>query len=159
MKNIPSGKNLDLPLELHAGTVIFSQGESCKYLYLVKSGEVNLLKDNGEKLSLVNLCKQKEILNEVSVLTNKPVEFSAIAKTDVELVLVDQKDILSVFKNGPSWIPEMFETLCERLKSTEEIIIEHNLTAHDQHPELVLSKEDEQKYLRLLSVYTQENSQ
>lgn len=153
MINLPLGKSTDSPIQFKAGTVIFAEGEASKYLFIVKKGEMRLLKTDGKHLSVVKVCKEKEILNEVSVLTDKPTEFAAIAKTDVELVLVEQKDILSVIKNGPTWIPEIFETLCERLISTLEIIDEHNLMGGEKNPEMVLNKDEETKCLNTLSEY------
>lgn len=144
------GKNTDAPILFKAGSVIFEQGQASKYLYIIKRGQVRLIKVNGQKLSVLKLCKEKEILNEVSVITSKPTEFAAIAKSDVELVLVEQKDIESVINSGPSWIPEIFETLCERLKSTQDIIDEHQLTSGEKNPEVILSKEEEKKYLQVL---------
>lgn len=140
----------DTPILFKAGTVIFAQGKSSKYLYLVKRGEVRLVKFKGQNLSAIQLCTERDILNEVAILTNKPNELTAIAKTDVELVLVDQKDIQSVIKKSPSWIPEIFETLCERLKHTQEMIEEHNL-ATEKDPRLVISKDDEKKYIQALA--------
>jgi CRP/FNR family cyclic AMP-dependent transcriptional regulator len=151
MINLPLGKSTDLPIAFKAGTVIFEQGEPSKYLFLVKKGEVRLLKAIGGHITIIQLCKEKDILNEISVLTNKPSEFAAIAKTDVELVLIEQKDILSVIKKSPSWVPEMFETLCERLKSTQEIIEEHHLNLGEKDPAFVISKEEEKKYIEALS--------
>ncbi len=153
MKNLPLGKSTDTPVAFKAGTVIFHEGEDPKFLFLVKKGQLHLLKHNGAHLHVTKLCKEKDILNEVSVLTNKPNECSAIAKTDVELVLVEQKDILSVIKASDSWVPEMFETLCERLKSTQDIIDEHNLMAGEKSADTVLSKDDEKKYLNALAEY------
>lgn len=150
MNNISANKGVDAPIHYKAGTVIFSQGTKSKYLYLVKKGEVRLIKAKGQNLNAIELCGEKQILNEVAILTNQPNEFAAIAKTDVELVLVEQKDILSVIKNSPKWIPEIFETLCERLKHTQEMIEEHNLTI-DKDPRLVISKDDEKKYLQALA--------
>jgi CRP-like cAMP-binding protein len=151
MVNLPLGKTTEAPITFKAGTVIFARGEAAKYLYILKKGEIHLLKVNGPHLSVIKLCREKEILNEVSVLTNKPSEFSAIAKTDVELVLVEQKDILSVIKDGPSWIPQIFETLCERLKSTHEIIEEHNLSAGEKNSDMVLTKDEEKGYFNALA--------
>jgi len=153
MVNIPLGKSAESPIAFKAGAVIFAQGESSRYLYIVKKGEIRLLKVNGKQLSVLGLCREKEILNEVSVLTSKPVEFSAIAKTDVELVFIEQKDILSIIKSGPSWIPEILETLCDRLKSTMDIIEEHKLLAGENNPDIFISKEDEQKCLTILTEY------
>lgn len=143
-------KSTDAPVLYKAGTVIFAQGKPSKYLYLVKRGEVRLVKFKGNSLTGIQLCGEREILNEVAILTNKPNELTAIAKTDVELVLVDQKDVLSVIKNSPSWIPEIFETLCERLKHTQDMIEEHNLAA-DKDPRLLINKDEEKKYIQALA--------
>ena len=86
----------------------------------------------------------------MSIITGKPTEYAAIAKTDIELVLVDQKDIHSVMHSGPAWIPEIFETLCERLKSTQDIIDEHQLMSGEKNPEFILSKDDEKKCFQAL---------
>ncbi|AUN96721.1 hypothetical protein DOM21_18205 [Bacteriovorax stolpii] len=150
MSNLSAGKGTDAPILFKAGTVIFAQGKPSKYLYLVKRGEVRLIKFKGQNLSAIQLCGERDILNEVAILTNKPNELTAIAKTDVELVLVDQKDVLSVINSSPSWIPEIFETLCERLKHTQDMIEEHNL-ATEKDPRLVMSKDEEKKYIQALA--------
>jgi CRP-like cAMP-binding protein len=101
----------------------------------------------------MSICKEKDVLNEVSVLSNKPTEFAAVAKTDVELVLVEQKDILAVVNSGPSWISNIFKTLCERLIATNEIIVEHNLKSGSQDPETILSNEEELFHSKALREY------
>ncbi|MDO9181467.1 MAG: cyclic nucleotide-binding domain-containing protein [Bacteriovorax sp.] len=153
MKNLPLDRATDSPILFKAGTVIFSEGEVSNYLFIVKKGQVNLLKKSGQHLHILEICKEKEMLNEVSLLTSKPAEFSAVAKTDIELVLVEQKDIFSILKSGPSWIPEIFQTLCERLSATREIIEEHNLVDGERSSDLILSKEEELKYVTALSEY------
>jgi CRP-like cAMP-binding protein len=153
MLNIPLGKNLDSPISFKAGTVLFAEGEIPKYLFIIKKGNVRLLKTSGQHLLVLKNCSEKEILNEVSVLTNKPLGFTAIAKSDVELILVEQKDILSVLKKGSSWIPEILQTLCSRLDSTLEIIEEHNLMVGEKNSDMFLNKEEETKLLNALSEY------
>jgi CRP/FNR family cyclic AMP-dependent transcriptional regulator len=152
MSNLNSNSGTDAPVRYKAGTIIFAQGKTSKYLYLVKKGEVNLIKIKGQSLNVIQLCTSKDILNEVAILTNKPNELTAIAKTDVELVLVEQKDVLSVIKNSPTWVSEIFETLCERLIHTQEMIEEHNL-ATEKDPRLIISKADEAKYINALAEY------
>ena len=155
MSNI-SGNKVDAPIFFKAGSVIFAQGKISKYLYLVKKGEVRLVKFKGQSLVGVQLCGPKELLNEVSILTNKANELTAIAKTDIELVLIEQKDVLTVIKNSPSWIPEIFETLCKRLQQTHEMISEHNLGG-EKDPRLLINKEDEKKYLTALADYNSQD--
>ena len=152
MSNLSETKGTDTPVMFKSGTVIFAQGKLSKYLYLVKKGEVILLKANGQKLTGIQICTEKDILNEVAILTNKPNNLTAIAKTDVELMLIDQKDIMSVMQSSPKWVPEVFATLCERLQLTQEMIEEHNL-AGEKDSRLLVGKEDEKKYLQAITNY------
>lgn len=153
MINLPSGTNTNAPIAFKEGSVIFGEGENSKFLVIVKKGAIRLIKSKGQHLNILKVCKEKEILNEVSILTNKPTAFAAIAKTDVELVLIEKKDIEKVLKNGPGWINAIFETLCERLISTQEIIDEHNLQSGEKEVEMLLNKDDEAKCLNALLTY------
>ena len=149
VNNLSVNKNSDTPIVYRAGSVIFNAGQLTKFLYLVKKGEIRLVKSSGHHLNVLKICREKEILNEVSIITSKPTGYAAIAKSDVELILIDQKDILEVMTSGPEWIPDMFKTLCERLKATQEIIEEHQLLSGELNKDLILSKDEE---LALMSV-------
>ena len=151
MNDLSLGKEAKGTITFKAGAIIFAEGKPAKYLYLIKKGNVQLVKSQTQHLTVIGFCSDGDILNEIGVLTNTPQEYSAIAKTDTELVLIEQKDILSVINSGPSWIPDIFKTLCERLKATEEMIQEHSLGEKDKT--LVISKEDEKKYMEALMVY------
>lgn len=129
-----------------AGTVIFKQGKASKHLFLLKRGEVRLIKDNGQRLLVVRVCRGEEILNEVEVLNNKSAEYSAIALSEVELVKVDASDVRQVLKLGPSWIKDLLDTLCERLNHTEELIIEHGLQSAESDKDFIISKQEQDKY-------------
>lgn len=154
MTDLSSAINTEAPVLFPQGTVLFAQGDPSRFLYIVKKGKVVLLKHNSTHLNIVKICGEKDILNELSVLTKQPNEFAAIAKTEVELVLIDQRDILSIINNSPDWVPDIFETLCQRLKSTEAIIQEHNLLAgSEKSADLILTKSDEKIYLDSLAAY------
>ncbi len=156
MSNTSTGSGTDKPLRFKAGSVIFGQGKPSKYLYIVLKGEVILLKVKGSSCTAIELCGEKDILNEVSVLTSTPNDLTAIAKTDVELVLVHQQDVVNVIKNSPTWIPDIFKTLCERLKHTQQMIDEHNL-AREKDVRLIITKDDEKKYTQALADFISGN--
>ncbi len=150
MTNSSTNNGTDKPLKFKEGSIIFAQGRPSKYLYIVLKGEVILLKMKGNNCTAIELCAERDILNEVSVLTSSPNELTAIAKTDVELVLINQQDVVNVIKNSPTWIPDIFKTLCERLKHTQQMIDEHNL-AREKDSRLVITKDDEKKYVKALN--------
>jgi CRP/FNR family cyclic AMP-dependent transcriptional regulator len=140
----------DAPIFFKANSIIFTPGKYSKFLYLVKSGEVRILKYSNNHLTIVEVCKPGDILNEVSVLMNKPNDYLAISHSDIELVIVSASDISEALKQSPKWIPEIFKTMCDRLRDSEEIILSHNLSTGLTDPKLVLSKEDEIRYLALM---------
>lgn len=146
-------KNLDSVTFFKKGTVIFAEGLPSKNLYLVKSGEVRLLKTKNNKLMSLGILKEKEILNEVSILTKTPNEFSAIANTDVELVLVSEKDLRAVIDSGPKWVDGLFQTLCERLLSIQDVIEEHQIKDMTEDKDLMLTKEQEMEYTAMIRSY------
>lgn len=153
MKDL-SSVNTEAPVFYREGEVLFAQGDNSRYLYIVKSGKVALIKANNNHLHIIKICGEKEILNEVSVLTKKPLDYSAVARSQVEVVLVEQKDILTVIKNSPDWVPEIFQTLCERLKSTEEMILEHNLQdSGDKTKDMILSKDESKVLFDIISKF------
>ena len=149
---IVKSRNVDAPILYKSGSIIFAQGRVSKYLYIVKSGEVRLVKFKGNSLTIVQVCKSRDILNEMEILTDAENELTAIAHSECEIVLVEKADIQAVMQSAPNWIPDIFKTLCERLKHTQEIIEEHNLVT-DKNPELLLSKEDEIKLKKIYADY------
>lgn len=134
-------------IKVPAGRTIFLSEKNQKYLFIVKKGEVRLIKNIGNRLMVVGVCKEKEILNEIGILTSSANDYGAIAKTDVELVVVEGKEINSIIRKCPVWVSEIFQTLCERLKHSQEVINEHNLSAQTKDQAYILTKEEEKNCL------------
>lgn len=130
-----------------AGAVIYNQGDQSQSLYIVKRGEVRLMRFINNHLHVFQICKPGEVLNDISVLTRKPLDHVAITKIETEIVAIPAKDIKNVIDKCPKWIPDIFATLCERLLDSQEIIHEHNLSSGALDKNFILSKEEERKYL------------
>lgn len=153
MSNTHTSKNLDSVTYFKKGTVIFAEGMPSKNLYIIKSGEVRLLKNKNNKLYTLAICRDKEILNEIAILTNTNNSYSAITEKDTEIVMVSEKDINASITSGPLWIEELLGTLCERLVSVKEVVEEHQLQDTMSDKELIMSREQENEYLNLIQVY------
>ncbi len=63
MSDTLQDKNLNLINFFKKGTVLFAEGRTSKSLFLIKSGEVRLLKNKGAKLISLGKASEKEILN------------------------------------------------------------------------------------------------
>ncbi len=134
----------------YSNSIIYRDGTPSKYLYIVKRGEVRLMKLQRGHLFVFQICKAGDFLNDISVLSKKAVDHIAVAKTDVEIVKIEAKDVRDVLDKSPKWIPDIFNTLCERLIDSQEIIHEHNLEAGPIDQNYILSKNEELHLLKLI---------
>lgn len=134
----------------NSNSIIYLDGSPSKYLYIVKRGEVRLMKRQRGHLFIFQICKPGDFLNDISVLSKTEVDHIAVTKTEVEIVKIEAKDVRDVLEKSPKWIPDIFKTLCERLIDSQEIIHEHNLEAGPIDPSYILSKNEEQYLLQLI---------
>lgn len=147
------GTNNEQPTTFPAGSVIYINGQQSKQLFILKSGKVRLMKLNKDKLHVFQVCKQGEILNEISVLTKKPLDHIAVAQNDSVIVAVEVKDVNGVIEKCPKWVPEIFKTLCDRLQDSQEIIHEHNLSSGPLDDNFILTKQEEQKLVEAIKTF------
>jgi CRP-like cAMP-binding protein len=125
------------------GSVVYTEGKPTKFLYIIKKGEVRLMKLVNNHLHVLHICSAGEIIGDISVLTNKNVDHTAVALHDVELMLIDANDIRSVINKCPKWVNEIFKTLCERLVDSQEIIDSHNLLMCSLEKNYIITKEED----------------
>lgn len=103
------------------GTALFHRGDPGDSLYVVKSGEVEIFfkNDTGERI-LLETATPGHFFGEISLLDGGPRTASATAKTDVELVVVDQGDLSELIKARPGAAMELLAATGRRLRETNE---------------------------------------
>jgi uncharacterized membrane protein len=103
------------------GTALFHRGDPGDSLYVVKTGEVEIFfkNDTGERI-LLETATPGHFFGEISLLDGGPRTASATAKTDVELVVVDQGDLSELIKARPGAAMELLAATGRRLRETNE---------------------------------------
>jgi uncharacterized membrane protein len=103
------------------GTALFHRGDPGDSLYVVKTGEVEIFfkNDTGERI-LLETATPGHFFGEISLLDGGPRTASAMAKTDVELVVVDQGDLSELIKARPGAAMELLAATGRRLRETNE---------------------------------------
>ena len=95
-----------------SGKRIFGEGESGDSMFVVKEGVVELTV-RGKIIAQVG---KGGILGEMALIDNKPRSASAQAKTDCELVPVNEKRFLTLVQENPGFAIEVMKVLTERLR-------------------------------------------
>ena len=114
-------------IAMKRGQVLFVEGESSAYLYIVISGKIRVVKEQENGVVPISIIGDKSFLGELSMFSDEPRSASAIAETDLRLVKIKKSEIRKVIKLCPVWVREIMETLSERLRLGSEILLEHNI--------------------------------
>jgi CRP-like cAMP-binding protein len=120
--------NFDNAVTYKEGAVIFAQGEPSNFLYLIDSGEVKLVKDDGHRLMLLSVIGEKSFLGELSMFSDELRSASAIAVKDTTVYMIKKSDISKVLKDCSNWVSDIMVTLCDRMRSTIDILSEHRIS-------------------------------
>ena len=131
----------DEAVKLKANQVLFVEGESSAYLYIVLSGKIRVLKETDTKLISISVIGRKSFIGELSMFSDAPRSASAVAIESTEVIMIKKSDILKVIKQCPPWISEIMKTLSGRLRGGLDILREHNIVDSSDEGDNILSNE------------------
>jgi len=100
-----------------SGAKIFQAGEPGTKMYVVLKGEVELSVHGNVIASL----GKGGILGEMALIDNNPRSATAYAKTDCELVVMDEKRFLALVREKPDFAIEVMKVLVGRLRLMDEM--------------------------------------
>ena len=99
--------------------VIFRQGETSKYAYIIQSGKVGIYKENEYgKRSLVRILRKSDLFGEMGLIDKYPRSATAIALELCSLTVVDNSRFAFLSKHSPKFFIILIKTLTNRLRDT-----------------------------------------
>ena len=99
-----------------AGEIIFSEGDEANQLFVIKSGEVSIRSGNRTLAEL----SSNTIFGEMALIDAAPRSATAMAKTDVELVPISEKQFLFLVSQTPYFALKVMRVLARRLRATSK---------------------------------------
>jgi len=99
-----------------AGEIIFKEGDEAQQLFIIKSGEVRIQSGNRMLAEL----STNHIFGEMALIDDAPRSATAVAKTDVELVPISEKQFLFLVSQTPYFALKVMRVLARRLRATSK---------------------------------------
>ena len=99
-----------------AGEIIFKEGDEANQLFAIKSGEVAIQLGNRTLAEL----PANSIFGEMALIDDAPRSATAVAKTDVELVAISEKQFLFLVSQTPFFALKVMRVLARRLRATNK---------------------------------------
>ncbi|MCF8068923.1 MAG: cyclic nucleotide-binding domain-containing protein [Desulfobacterales bacterium] len=103
------------------GQLIFGEGDSGDWIYVIESGSVELSKVVGEKKIIIEILKTGDIFGELSFITKSPRTASATALGETKIGIIDRKYLDREFNKLSGSFQKILKTLSYRLNKTTQI--------------------------------------
>jgi CRP/FNR family cyclic AMP-dependent transcriptional regulator len=101
------------PVTVRAGETIFSEGEPAELMYVIKHGQVEILRD-GQLLETVG---PDDFFGEMALVDSSPRSATARAKTDCELMPINEKHFMFMVGETPFFSLIVLRKVVERLRN------------------------------------------
>jgi CRP/FNR family cyclic AMP-dependent transcriptional regulator len=120
-----------------AGTVIFRDGESAEFAFLLQSGRIRLLKRVGSMERSLRVVRPGDLFGEAALLRGSVQHTTAVALEDSVALALDRATFGQVLGGNPEVGQRMLEQLIRRLRDAEDQI--EILMVRDQHSKVVIA--------------------
>src|SRR5512146_362536 len=106
-------------VHLKAGEELFAEGSLGDRAYIIKEGEVEILKFSGGREVLLALRKAGDVIGEMSLLEAAPRNASVRARTDCLLLAISHEQLNNLLTTSTSAAVALLHTITSRLQATE----------------------------------------
>ncbi len=113
--------------EVKTGEILFREGEPSDSVYLILSGEVEVLRDLGDRRIRLGTRRAGQIVGEMGVIRNQPRSATIRVVSDAKVSRITKKQFLAAFGGKDQLALRILKMLCERLGAADRRIGEDAL--------------------------------
>jgi signal transduction histidine kinase len=109
-------------LTLASGELLFEEGSPGDKAYVIKSGELEILKESNGREVLLAVRGSGDIIGEIALLEDVPRTASVRSRGETELLVVHKAQVDFLINSSPQALRSMFFTVLDRWRDTEAML-------------------------------------
>jgi hypothetical protein len=102
----------------HRGSLMFIEGESSTEMFIIRSGAIRILKQEGENTVELAKLGPGSVLGELSLLDHQPRSATAQVLEDTTVTVIDEELFTRTLHTIPDWLGNMIQLIVKRLRDT-----------------------------------------
>ncbi len=138
--------------KIRSGAVIYREGGPGDAVFIIRQGEVEVLREVDGKPVRLGVLRAGAIFGEMGVIRSKPRSTTVRALGDVTMVKLPAETFLSIFRRDNPLALPLLQMLCERLLTAENRLLEQRIYVEG-------ARVDGVKVIRLLAASPEIESQ
>tara|TARA_Y100000815_G_scaffold272194_1_gene300560 strand:+ start:9937 stop:10587 length:651 start_codon:yes stop_codon:yes gene_type:complete len=106
------------------GEPIFTEGENVQGIFCIKDGvcKMTKLSPNGNE-QIVKLITKGELLGQRSMISEEPVNLSAVALDDMQVCFIPKAEVMKFFNENNGFSMNVMRTICGDLKEADDHLV------------------------------------
>lgn len=109
-------------VRLMPGEVLFTEGSTGDHAFVIKEGEIEILKSSGGREVLLAVRKPGEVIGEMALLESAPRFATVKARKESLLLSISHTQLDELLDSSPSAARSLLYTITSRLRSTEMML-------------------------------------
>lgn len=109
-------------VHLPAGEVLFEEGSTGDKAYIVRTGEVDIIKMSQNREILLAKRGPGEVFGEIALLFDTERTATVRARVDTDLVSIGREDLRRLLKISPTAAASLFDIMLSRLQNTQNLL-------------------------------------
>jgi CRP-like cAMP-binding protein len=109
-------------MSYRAGETVFNQGAESDAVFVILSGEVDVLRIGGAGKVLLARLGKTHLIGEMGVLCSKPRNAMIVAHSDLEALRIDKSTFLHIVNQVPQLAMAIIRELSARLDHVNEML-------------------------------------
>jgi CRP-like cAMP-binding protein len=106
---------LTVQADLSKGTVMTRQGAVGGLAYLIATGQAEVTRD-GKRIARLG---PGDVVGELSLIDGRRRSATVTATTDLQVLELDRKDLLTLMKKAPPVVRKLLEALAQRVREVD----------------------------------------
>lgn len=107
---------------LPSGQVLFEEGSSGDMAYIIRTGEVEIVKISQNREILLATRGPGDVFGEIALIFDSPRTATVRARTDTDLVGIGREDLRKLLQISPSAAASLFDIVLSRLQNTQSLL-------------------------------------
>jgi CRP/FNR family cyclic AMP-dependent transcriptional regulator len=105
------------------GEIIVRQGDPGDSMFVVQSGQVQVLAERDGEETLLNVVREGELLGEMAIFDQKPRSATLRALGETKILTIDKKNFMRRINEDPTIAFRIVETMSQRVRELSDEVV------------------------------------
>jgi CRP-like cAMP-binding protein len=121
------------------GDLIVKEGDPGKEMFIIQSGSVDVIREDGDKKVIFNTLERGDFFGEMALLEQAPRSATVVAREDTKLLVLNIGNFLTKIKRDPTFAFNIMQRMSKRIRILGDRLLRQTDVKAVENTELGLS--------------------